>query len=109
MELKEAIDKLFEMTDEQRERVFGVKETGAVLNDYYTNAIIKNMEDFYSKPKYGDVYLDRNGKRVVVLLGGGFTLCEDYECPQSMSSEYIDGFFTKTGKNVADELGRLFG
>lgn len=107
MELREAIDKLFEMTDEQRFEVFAVKEVEKVLNNYCTDAIIKDIEDFYTEPKYGDVYLDRNGDKVIIL-SGGFTLCEGYECPQSMSSEYVDKRFTKTGKNVADKLEGLF-
>lgn len=108
MELREAIDKLFEMTDELRLEVFGLKTVEAVLNYYSTNSILENIENFYSEPpKYGDVYLNRNGKKAIVL-SGGFTLCEDYECPQAMSTEYIDKFFTKTGKNVADKLKGLF-
>jgi hypothetical protein len=107
MELKEAIDKLFEMTDEQRMEVFETKDVKEVLDDYFTGCITKRIEDFYSKPKYGDVYLDRNGDKVIIL-DGGLTLHEKYKCPQSMSFDYIYECFTKTGKNVADELKGLF-
>lgn len=107
MELREAIDKLFEMTGEQRYEMFSTKEVKAVLDNFYTETIVKRIEDFCSAPKYGDVYLDSNGEKVIIL-SGGFTLCESYECPQSMSSEYVDKHFTKTGKNVAGELKELF-
>ena len=107
MELREAIDKLFEMTDEQRFEQFGVKTVEEVLDNHYVEGIVDRIESFCSKPKYGDVYLDHNGEKVIIL-SGGFTLCEKYECPQSMSFEYVDKFYTKTGKNVADELKELF-
>lgn len=108
MELKEAIDKLFEMTDEQRLGVFGLKTVESVLNYYSTDSILKNIEDYYSEPpKYGDVYVGKDGWKVIVL-SGGFTLCEEYECPQEMSVEYVAEHFIKTGKNVADKLKGLF-
>lgn len=107
MELKEAIDKLFEMTDEQRYELFEYTNAEDILDSYLMSSILQRVEDFYSKPKYGDVYLDKNGKKVIVL-SGGFTLCENYECSQAMSAEYIDEFFTKTGKNVTDKLKGLF-
>ena len=107
MELKEAIDKLFEMTDEQRLEVFSISDVTAVLDTYHMSALIENIEAFCSDPKYGDVYLDRSGHKVVVLYGD-WILSEKYECPQSLSSEYVKKYYTKTGKNVAYKLKGLF-
>lgn len=107
MELRETIDKLFEMTDEQRMEVFETKDVEEVLDNYFMKGITKRIESFYSKPKYGDVYLDRNGNKLIIL-DGGFTLYEKHECPQTMPFDYIDQYFTKTGRNVADQLKELF-
>jgi hypothetical protein len=107
MELKEAIDKLFEMTDEQRIEAFDHSNAEDVLNAYVMSTIVGFIEEFYSDPKYGDVYLDRSGHKVVVLYGD-WILSEKYECPQSLSSEYVKKYYTKTGKNVAYKLKGLF-
>ena len=107
MELREAIDKLFEMTDKQRFELFGFATGKEVLDNHYVNAMVDRIKDFYSKPKYGDVYLDKNGDKVIIL-DGGYTLHEKHKCPQVMPFEYVDKAFTKTGKNVADQLKELF-
>lgn len=107
MELKEAIDKLFEMTDEQRLEVFNFSDVRDVLDNYLIDNILRVIENFYSEPKYGDVYLDEMGHKFIVL-DASWGLSEKYECPQKMSFEFIAKCYTKTGKNVADKLQRLF-
>lgn len=107
MELREAIDKLFEMTDEQRYEVFGWKNVKNVLDDYEMDMISREIEKFYAKPKYGDVYVDEMGHKFIVM-DAGWGLSEKYECPQKMSSEFISKYYTKTGKNIADKLKDLF-
>jgi hypothetical protein len=107
MELKEAIDKLFEMTDEQRVEVFDFSNAEEVLNSYVMSSIVGFIEEFYSEPKYGDVYLDKDGRKIIVL-NGGLNLCEEYEAPQELTNEFLIQKCTKTGKNVAYELRGLF-
>lgn len=108
MELREAIDKLFEMTDEQRSEIFGISEVKGVLDNHYMTALIENIEDFYSEPKYGDVYVHSRDGHKIIILDGDFILSDKYECPQEMSFQCINGCYTKTGKNVADKLKGLF-
>ena len=106
MELKVAIDKLFEMTDEERHAVFGHREVEDVLNNCHTDNIIRLIENF-SSPKYGDVYIDNQGFKLVALDDKYF-LCEGCECPQKISLNSLVKYYTKTGKNIADKLGGLF-
>jgi hypothetical protein len=107
MELREAIDKLFEMTDEQRFEIFGWKNAKSVLDDRTMDEILGMVREFYSEPKYGDVYVDETGYKFIIL-DAGWGLSEKYECPQKMSSDIISDYYTKTGKNVADKLKDLF-
>ena len=107
MELREAINKLFEMTDEQRLEIFDFSDVEEVLNSYIMGTILVLIEEFYSNPKYGDIYLDKNGDKLIVL-DGDFALYEKCKTPQSMPFDYIERAFTKTGKNVANELKNLF-
>ena len=106
MELKVAINKLFEMTDEERHAVFGREEVEDVLNNYHTDNIIRLIENF-SSPKYGDVYINDQGFKLVALDDEYF-LCEKYECPQKVSLNSLVKYYTKTGKNIADKLDGLF-
>lgn len=106
MELKVAINKLFEMTDEERHAVFGHERVEDVLDNCHTDNIIRLIENF-SSPKYGDVYIDEEGFKLVIL-DGGYSLCERYECPQKFSLNSLVKYYTKTGKNIADKLGGLF-
>lgn len=112
MELKETINKLFEMTDEQRTEVFGVSSVESILDNYYTNAIIENIENYFTpSPKYGDVYVNKDGDKKAIVLRYGYYcyyLTNEHECPQKMTPKNFLTYYTRTGKNVADKLKELF-
>lgn len=116
MELKEAIDKLFEMTDEQRYESFGLEGARAVLDNYYMDTLIKNIEEFYSEPKYGDMYMRNFGdsnKKCIFLSEDNdcdkyWLLFNSTDAPQGYSKSSFKRNYTKTGKNVADKLNGLF-
>lgn len=112
MELKEAIDKLFEMTDEQRNAIFDCSEVGAVLDIYCIECIVKRIEEFF-EPKYGDVYENEWHTKIIFLSRSKekdkvWILHSDEKVPQLFSMSTIDNYYTKIGKNVADKLKGLF-
>lgn len=78
MELREAIDKLFEMTDEQRYELFEHTDVENILNTYVISTMVNIIEDFYSKPKYGDVYVCKFGGSI--LSKKCIFLSEDNDC-----------------------------
>ena len=107
MELREAINELFEMTDEQRHNIFGLADAEDVLNSYLMTTILKNIESF-CEPKYGDVYLTKDDGSKLIILDNNYILHEVYKCPQKASLKLITEDCIKTGKNVADKLKGLF-
>lgn len=118
MELREAIDKLFEMTDEQRYELFEHTDVEDILNTYVISVILNIIEDFYSKPKYGDVYVRKFdgsilSKKCIFLSDD--SKCDKYwllfngtDAPQEYTKSNFERNYAKTGKNVADKLQGLF-
>ena len=114
MELKEAINKLFEMTDEQRLKVFEYSNAEDILNSYRMGTILKTIEDFCAEPKYGDVY-ERKGdsEEKCVFLGMDYKgkcwlLFNEMHIPQEYPKPNFECYYTKAGENIEDKLKALF-
>jgi hypothetical protein len=114
--IKEVINELLTMTEDERKKVIGYKDVETILHIVLLSEIEERINKYKEErnPKYGDVYISKNleHKKAVFLTmnnNGSIWALMKYPCPQNLGNiEWFLDNFERTGENVADKLQELF-